>query len=564
MDAKPSSINQILYLPETYIIPVFQRYYEWEESQWKQLWTDIQSIFENRADSLNHFIGPFVFISHASPSSTSHLIIDGQQRLITISLIFAALRDLAKDRGFDSLSELLNNYLFFKDADGVRHMRLITRVLDRETFRNILNLDFSRIDQTSRVYKSYSYFKTKIKEFVDALGAENSSALKDLTETITRQLQLVEITLNLTDNPSNIYQSLNFSGKKLSDADLIRNYVFMKLPIDEQEKFESSVWRKFEDVFSSNNQLNTKAIEDFYYRFLILKKGYFAFNTLYSEFTKFVDGFLTDNSPKYEDLEKFVILLNEFAEYYFYIVDLKEPDIEIHKALSRISKLSVDTATPFMLSLFYRYYNNTADKKIDKAELIVYLQSLESFVIRRSILRLRTRGYGLDFADAIKKSSTIDELRKYFIGKGWPTDQEIRDALRTFQIYIHEKKKANVILSEVEQALGHKEEVDLEDLTIEHILPQALTDEWRSMLGDNSDTVHEKYVHTIGNLTLTGYNDELGNLPFHEKKAILKESKLSINKYFDKIDTWDETHITNRTDMITKQINRLWPRPKDS
>ena len=139
MDAKPSSINQILYLPETYIIPVFQRYYEWEDSQWKQLWTDIQSIFENRTDSLNHFIGPFVFISHASPSSTSHLIIDGQQRLITISLIFAALRDLAKEKGLNSLAELLNNYLFFKDADGVLHMRLITRVLDRETFRNILH-----------------------------------------------------------------------------------------------------------------------------------------------------------------------------------------------------------------------------------------------------------------------------------------------------------------------------------------------------------------------------------------------------------------------------------------
>ena len=564
MDAKPSSINQILYLPETYIIPVFQRYYEWEDGQWKQLWTDIQSIFENRTDSLNHFIGPFVFISHASPSSTSHLIIDGQQRLITISLIFAAVRDLAKEKGLDSLAELLNNYLFFKDADGVLHMRLITRVLDRETFKNILHHDFSRIDQTSRVFKSYIYFKTKIKEFADALGTENSSALKDLTETITRQLQLVEITLNPTDNPSNIYQSLNFSGKKLSDADLIRNYVFMKLPIDEQEKFESSIWRKFEDVFSSNNQLDIKTIEDFYYRFLILKKGYFAFNTLYSEFTKFVDNSLSENLPGFGELEKFVILLNEFAEYYFYVIDLKEPDSDIRKALSRIKKLSIDTATPFLLSLYHRYYNNSAVNKIDRAELIAYLQNLESFVIRRSFLRLRTRGYGLDFADAIKKSSTLDELRKYFIAKRWPTDQEIRDALRTFQIYVHEKKKANVILSEIEQALGHKEEVNTEDLTIEHILPQALTDEWRAMLGENPDIIHERFVHTIGNLTLTGYNDELGNLPFHEKKAILKESNLSINKYFDKIDTWDETYITNRTDTITKQINRLWPRPKDS
>lgn len=564
MDAKPSSINQILYLPEMYIIPVFQRYYEWEESQWKQLWIDIQSIFENRSDGLNHFIGPFVFISHASPSSTSHLIIDGQQRLITISLIFAALRDLAKENGFDSLSELLNNYLFFKDADGILHMRLVTRVLDRETFRNILDRDFSRIDQTSRVYKSYKYFKSKIKEFSDNLGVEDSSAYKDLTETITRQLQLVEITLNPTDNPSNIYQSLNFSGKKLSDADLIRNYVFMKLPIDEQERFESSVWRKFEDMFSLNNQLNTKAIEDFYYRFLVLKKGYFAFNTLYSEFTKFVDGFLSDDPSRFEELEKLVILLNEFSEYYFYIVDLKEPDGDVCKALGRISKLSVDTATPFLLSLFYRYYNNAANEKIDRAELLIYLQSLESFVIRRSILRLRTRGYGLDFADAIKKSSTIDDLRRFFVGKGWPTDQEIRDNLHTFPIYIHEKKKANVILGEIEQALGHKEEVVLDDLTIEHLLPQALTDEWRTMLGDNPDIVHEKYVHTIGNLTLTGYNDELGNLPFPEKKAILKESKLSINKYFDRIDVWDEAHILNRADTITKHICRLWPRPKSS
>lgn len=564
MDAKPSTINQILYLPERYVIPVFQRFYEWDETHWKQLWADIQSVFDNRTEALSHFIGPFVFISHSSPSSTLHLIIDGQQRLITISFLFAALRDLAREKDMDSLADLLNNYLFFKDADGISQMRLITRVLDRETFKSILNFDFSVIDQTSKIFKAYDFFKSRIREFIVAAGLEYASALKELTETITRQLQLVEITLNPTDNPSNIYQSLNFKGKKLSDADLIRNYIFMKLPIDEQERYESAVWRKFEDQFSSNSQLNTELIEDYYYRFLILKKGYLANKTLYSEFTKFVDTAISDNhSERFDELEKFAILLNEFAEYYFYIVNLSEPDIDLRKALYRISRLSIDTATPFLLSLYYRFKNNNASDKINKAEFIALLQCLESFAIRRSFLRLRTRGYGLDFADAIKRSTTLDDLRKYFASKAWPTDQEIREALRAFPIYIHEKKKANLILSEVEHALGHKEEVVLEDLTIEHVLPQALTDEWRTMLGSDPDGVHERLVHTIGNLTLTGYNDDLGNLPYPEKKAILSESKLSINKHFENIDIWDGSQITARTELITKQVCRLWPRPKN-
>ncbi|MCL4268951.1 MAG: DUF262 domain-containing protein [Anaerolineales bacterium] len=164
MDAKPTSINQILYLPETYVIPVFQRYYEWQDDQWEQLWFDISSMLENRAETLSHFIGPFVFISHSSPSSTLHLIIDGQQRLITISLIFAALRDLAIQNEFSSLSELLNQYLFSKDADGSQQMKLITRVLDRDTFKNILQGDYSRIDKASKIYKSYNFFKSKIEK----------------------------------------------------------------------------------------------------------------------------------------------------------------------------------------------------------------------------------------------------------------------------------------------------------------------------------------------------------------------------------------------------------------
>jgi hypothetical protein len=381
---------------------------------------------------------------------------------------------------------------------------------------------------------------------------------------------LVEITLNPNDNPSNIYQSLNFKGKKLADADLVRNYVFMKLPIDEQEKFESSVWRKFEDLFLLDQQLSTEKIEDFYYRFLIVKIGYFTRKSLYLEFTKFVDNFLSkDTSRKdasrFSRLEELVILFKEFAEYYIDIVELQEADEDIYRILKRIEKLSVvDTATPFILSLYYRYYNNSAEAKIKKAELIAFLQNLESFVIRRSFLRLRTRGYGLDFAEAIKKSTSLDELIKYFISKVWPTDQEVRDALHLFKIYVHEKKKANMILSEIERALGHKEEVNIEDLTIEHVLPQALTDEWSDMLTESPEINHEKYVHTIGNLTLTGYNDDLGNLPFHEKKEILKESKLSINKYFDKFDTWNEKLILNRTDWITKHVIRIWPRPKNS
>ena len=191
------------------------------------------------------------------------------------------------------------------------------------------------------------------------------------------------------------------------------------------------------------------------------------------------------------------------------------------------------------------------------------LRIIESFILRRLILRERTRGYGLDFALAVAESGTIKKLRAYFVERGWPTDKEVREALKNFEFYHRASKQCLLVLTEIERSFGHKEKLRLadEDLQIEHVMPQNLTQSWREMLGDEAEEKHEILLHTLGNLTLTGYNLELRDRPFAEKKAEFRDSKISLNEYFEKCDKWTEEEILERTNALCDRFIDLWDRP---
>jgi hypothetical protein len=191
------------------------------------------------------------------------------------------------------------------------------------------------------------------------------------------------------------------------------------------------------------------------------------------------------------------------------------------------------------------------------------LRIIESFVLRRLILRERTRGYGLDFALAVRRSSTINELRRCFAGRGWPTNEQIREALKDFEFYKRAPKQCRLVLTEIERSFGHKEKISLtdKDIQVEHVMPQHLTQSWREMLGEDAEEKHEKLHHTLGNLTLTGYNLDLRDRPFAEKKVEFEASKISLNEYFEKCDKWTEKEILERTEDPTNRFIDLWDRP---
>jgi hypothetical protein len=336
----------------------------------------------------------------------------------------------------------------------------------------------------------------------------------------------------------------------------------MKVKLDDQEEFDNNIWKDFENLFAENTNepLDLAILTDFYYRYLIAKIGYFAKNRLYVKFMEYLDSKVKDDV---EALEIFVNELKRFGHHYLRIKNFEADESELRLAFKRFQMLDVDTALPLLMVLYDNYDNEEKQNKTSLSDFISMLQAIESFIIRRSIKRMRTRGYGLDFAQAIEYTSSFNSFITFLAKKGWPTDQHIIDALTDFPVYHHERKKAFLILSEIERSSGHKEQVQPTNLTIEHVMPQSLTIAWRDALGPEAEAIHSRLVHTIGNLTLTAYNPNLGNDSFDIKKEIYTDSKLSINSYFASYETWGESEIIERSKKIIDQFIKLWPRPKE-
>ena len=573
MDAKPVTLSEILPGEGQYIIPVFQRYYSWEKANWETLWEDIAKVIEDGDPRYTHFIGPMIVFRETYPYDIArYMVVDGQQRLITLTLLLCSLRDVAKENNLPDLaSAIVNNYVSFTTGKGELEYRLVPRSADRDALLSVIQGKIPPKASEDTVIQAYMFFRELVRSDLQRATLSTLEHLNALYEAITRRLRLISITLDNSDDPSKIYESMNFKFEQLLDADLIRNYVLMQLSISDQDEFHNTRWMTFESLFARNGagQPDTKELEDFYYRYLIAQTDYFPKRKVYYEFRRYLSKFIAGKSgvDLKNSLAELVTSLKRYARYYRAVVhpDLaKDPDLKL--AFQRFAFLDVKTAIPFMMSLYGRYEDETQADHISKDTFIRMINAVECFTIRRSILRERTRGYGSDFAQAVKKSSSLPELWRHFDSRTWPEDDAIVETLPTFELYARESKKARLILRQLETYFGHKEPVDLSDprrITIEHILPQSLTAEWEAMLGEDAADLHEMYVNTIGNLTLTGYNQELGTKSFPDKKAEYAKhgSHIELNNYILKQDQWTEAEITERAKLLTERFIEIWPRP---
>lgn len=562
MNAYPSSIAAVFEGQKQYVIPVFQRTYEWGEDRWESFWQDIFAISQENDANLTHFIGPMVTIANAVPIDIpKYLVIDGQQRLMTLTVILTALRDRANALGYGKFAKSINtNTLLFSDTKGDDKPKIIPRIRDRDTMSNILINNLSQVDKNFLLAQAYYYFYEKIEELTplqpELFDERSDIVLEKLYNAIIQRLKVVMITIDNSDNPSNIYESLNFKSEKLSDADLIRNYVFMKLgPVEEQEKFDVAHWKPFEELFDFiEAEKRNDILTDFYYRYLICKTEYVARKMLYVHFTKYIDSFLKNRSR--------VELVRELTRYAKFFISIKYQcvDLELEEAFLRFRQLGTDTAIPMVLTI----YDNFENGQVNKTNFIKMLRLTESFVLRRFISRMRSRGYGLDFALASEHINSLSNLKKYYIDKGLPTDEQIKQELDKFEFYLRDSRYCRFVLTEIERLFGHKEKVDLSDkaVQIEHIMPQELTQSWREMLGENADEKHETYLHTLGNLTLTGYNPELSNNSFADKKAEYHHSNIQLNKYFTKHSQWTDVEIAERTKELADRFIDIWEGPE--
>lgn len=556
MQAQPKTIRDILHTGDQYIIPLFQRFYSWEKSHWERLRMDIWALMENGAKPV-HFLGPLVCtLPPRLPGNISAFqLIDGQQRITTLTILLAAIRDVARSRNLgDFAEEVTEDYLLFKRKQGNDRYKVLPRLGDREVLTAVIEGNDLSGFADSRVYEAWKYFHRHVQHL----------SRKDTQKQLTKLLDVIATRLNLVavlidgENPYEIFESLNSTGLPLKESDLIRNFVFMAIPLDKQQEFNERNWKAFEEMFDATETEEAVEMTPFY-RDYLMRRGAYS-----KEDATFVD-FKSTHEDAIQEPEALVVELKRYARLDLMLrrpASVKDP--ELGRMLRQVYGMEITTAYPLLLNLLDRFDRG----QLSKEELCGCLKDLVSFVLRRAICGETTRTYGRWFVETITmiQNNPRADLQAYWLGRRWPDDAAVRERLPGFGLYRRESVKARVILEALEESFGHRERVDLSTLTIEHIMPQTILNNkngraWKEMLGVDWEKHYDLLLHTLGNLTLTGYNIELSNSPFEIKQVELAKSHLDLNTYFSGLTQWNAEAIRKRTGVLTDRLLNLWPRP---
>ncbi len=541
-----------------FVIPIYQRVYSWGKEHCEQLWDDIVKTGGN--DQIEgHFIGSIVFV-HDGIYTTNYnelLIIDGQQRLTIITLLFIALRNHLndKDEFLEKFSrqKIRNCYLINSDEKGDKKFKLILSEPDRDTLLSLIDKDRRKPSEPSlKIMENFKLFEEWIRKNTDKL----ETIFKGLDK-----LMVVEISLERgKDNPQLIFESMNSTGKDLTQTDLIRNYILMGLEPEKQEIFYKKYWRAMEEDFKQDETL----FDQFVRHYLTIKTGKIPIE-------KRVYGAFKDYRQK-KGIEIEVLLqdLQKYCGFFCRIVFKKEADKDLNKALNLLVDLEMDVIYPLLLEL----YSDYKDGVLSKQDFIPIIALTESYICRRAVC-----GFGLNglnkffpsFTKKIDKKQYLKSVEEHFGSltgnQKFPNDFEFKDSFITKELYGRnktKKKKTRYFLERLEN-FNTKEPVNTQECTTEHIMPQTLTKEWKRDLGENFEAIHEKYLHTIGNLTLTGYNQKYSNNSFQEKRDMekgFKQSSLKLNQSLKDLESFGEKEIEKRANDLADLALKIWTYPK--
>ena len=560
MEARPTSILDFISKSQNaqFVIPVYQRMYSWEEEHCKKLWDDILSIGSEENKAQAHFIGSVMYIAdNYSQTGINKLsVIDGQQRLTTLTLLLIALSDILEDEEEIlekfSKKKIRNRYLTNPDEERENKYKLLLSQTDKDTLIALIDKDKPQPQEESlRIKENLKFFKQKIEES------------RDNIETICRginKLSIIDISLDRDkDDAQLIFESMNSTGKDLSQADLIRNYILMGLEIEEQTKFYEKYWRVMELEFGQ--RFYGEKFDFFVRHYLTLKnKGKTPnIGRIYEAFKEY-------HQRQNPNVEAILLDLQKYANYYCAMSFKKEKDKELLNALKDLNKLEVEVVYPFCLELYDDYKNNL----LSKNNFIEIIKMIESYIFRRAVCGFATNGLNKTFASLSKdiqeekyKEKYLENTSIYFCLKDFPSDNEFIDKLSNRDIYKSFKKK-EYLLYKLENH-NKKEKIDKNNFTIEHIMPQNIekSEEWQRELGENWQEIHEKYLHTLGNLTLTKYNPELSNKSFSQKQDIaFKISPLELNESLKNIESWNGEAMQKRAKELAIKAVKVWQYPK--
>ena len=588
MDVAKQSLKEFMSSKNSFIVPVYQRNYAWKKEHCEKLFDDIA----HARNLPNYFLGACVVVSE-NPNEL--LLIDGQQRMTSLSILLIAIYDLLKDREIDSASdslaeEILEDYLVNKrKQDTPEYIRLKQVNYDSHAYQSLLKKDYRRDHRLNEaddyrafsadiiagndIVRNHKMLKTKIRTFCKDNSIDDFWAAFNKVE-----LAVITLKPDHGDKPQLVFETINSTGTPLANADLIRNYVLMDHDRATQTRFFNEYWQPIEQktrIQKGNNKYESKTTEAIRY-YLTCKTGshisdkavYDVFKVVYDAMSK---AHLKDKGNE-ANIEYYLQELLRFCQYYhWFAVSCPISEFEEYLAVFREAKQSAPYSYFMHLMDAYDSYEKDNTTGLDKQTVITALQFTTDYFIRRQLcVELSSRQYLSLYPNLIKKlreclqSDYITELYEFFANQPRETryigKAELIDVLQTDTFY--DRKPSTVSKMVLEQLCNadSKEKITIDKtITIEHVMPQTLNPDWRNMLGENYQQVHNDYLHVLGNVTLTGYNSEYSNKSFADKKALFLEySNIPLNDYFKDIDKWDEEEIKKRGKILAEKLHSIY------
>jgi uncharacterized protein with ParB-like and HNH nuclease domain len=560
MKAKETMVLEFLQNSSQFIIPIYQRTYSWELEQCQQLWDDIIRAGKSNSPSV-HFVGSIVYVADGLSTVSMQaplLVIDGQQRLTTITLLLEALQRSLGDsepvEGF-SAEKIKTRYLTRHLEKGEKFFKLLLSQTDDATLRSIIQERELPSDLSLRISENYEFFKSEI----ELLKGDFEALCRGIAK-----LAIVDIALNRgEDNPQLIFESMNSTGKALSQADLIRNYILMGLQPELQTRLYESYWRPMELEFGQ--AAYGEEFDAFMRHYLTIKFAEIPrIDQIYDNF-KF---YATREEVSNAGVEELVKELRQFAQYYCAMSLGKEKDPELKRAFQDLKEFKVDVAYPFLLEV----YGDYKDSQLSKNDFVEIIQMVEAYAFRRAVVQIPTNSMNKTFARfslSINRENYLSSVKAFFVSlksyRRFPSDEEFAANLKVRDLYNF--RRGAYWLRKLEN-FNRKELPVLEEYSIEHILPQneKLNTWWQSALGENWQDVQGRLLHTIGNLTLTRYNSEFSDRSYPEKRDFpeggFKTSPLSLNQGLGELETWNESTINQRAERLVEKALKIWVAPE--
>jgi uncharacterized protein with ParB-like and HNH nuclease domain len=558
MKATEASLLQFLKRSPQFVIPIYQRTYSWTEKECRKLWADVLRAGADE-DISAHFVGSVVYVEqglYQVSSQSPLLVIDGQQRLTTVTLLLEALCRHLDGEPVDGFSakKVRNYYLLNPLEEGDKSYKILLTQTDRDSLTALVEQRPLPEERSHRIAQNFELFD----QLVAGLGGDVGQLCRGLGK-----LVIVDVALNRDqDNPQLIFESMNSTGRELSQADLIRNFVLMGLEPAHQTKLYEQHWRPMERGFGQEGY--GSYFDAFMRHYLTVKTGEIPnVRSVYEAFKTHARHQSVANGG----VDALVADVHEYAGHYCAMALGKEPDRELGEAFQDLRGLKVDVAYPLLLELYHDY----ARDALTREELLAALRLVEAYVFRRAVCSIPTNSLNKTFTTisrTLKKDRYLESLQAAFLMlpsyRRFPGNEEFWRELVSRDLY--NQPRRSYWLRRLEND-GRKERVFIDEYTIEHIMPQNpnLSAAWRQALGPEWERIHGTKLHTLGNLTLTGYNSEYSDRPFAEKRDMaggFAQSPLRLNEGLGAVAEWNEDAITERAAALADRALSVWRAPE--